>query len=97
MDISGVFILGIGINMTGLSPNIYTGSVTVRSDSGAAEEITVTLNVYSSPPVANPGGVYSATEGQSFLLNASNSSGVLVRYQWDINYTGISDSYEYDS
>jgi PKD repeat protein len=97
LDISGVFTLGIGINMVGLSPNNYTGIVNVRSASGAAEEITVTLNVYSNPPVANPGGVYSATEGQSILLNASNSNGGLVRYQWDINYDGISDSYEYDA
>lgn len=97
LDISGVINLGIGINMEGLSPNNYTGIVNVRSASGAAEEITVTLNVSSNPPVSNPGGVYSATEGQSILLNASNSNGGLVRYQWDVNYNGISDSYEYDT
>ncbi|MBI5665318.1 MAG: PKD domain-containing protein [Nitrospirae bacterium] len=97
LDATGVFNLGIGINMTGLSPNIYAGTVTVRSDSGAAEDIAVTLNVLSNPPIVNPGGAYSAIEGQSILLNASNSSGGLVRYQWDIDFDGISDSYEYDT
>ena len=97
VNISNVFNLGIGINLTGLSPNIYSGSVNITSDSGAAEEIGITLNVLSNPPIANPGGLYSGIEGQAIQLNASNSSGGLVQYEWDINYDFISDSYEYGS
>jgi len=97
LTISGVFNLGIGINMSGLSPGFYTGYVKIRSASGSAEVITITLEVQSNPPIANPGGVYSAIEGQTIMLNASNSSGGIVRYEWDINYNGISDSFEYDT
>jgi tripartite motif-containing protein 71 len=97
VNISNVFNLGIGINLTGLSPNIYTGSVNITSDSGAAEEIEVTLNVLSNPPIANPGGLYSGIEGQAIQLDASNSRGGLVQYEWDINYDFTSDSYEYGS
>jgi len=97
LTVSGVFNLGVGIDLSGLTPGHYAGTVNIGSDSGSAEIIAVSLDVQSNPPIANPGGIYSAVEGQSITLNASNSSGGIVRYEWDINYDGISDSYEYDT
>jgi PKD repeat protein len=43
---------------------------------------------------ANPGGTYSTVEGQAITLNATTSTGTIVKYEWDVNNDGI---YEYSS
>jgi PKD repeat protein len=43
---------------------------------------------------ANPGVSYTATEGQAITLNATTSTGTIVKYEWDVNNDGI---YEYSS
>jgi uncharacterized repeat protein (TIGR02543 family) len=64
---------------------------------------TPTLNVplggtgLNNPPISNPGGLYSGTEGQAITLNgngSTDSDGSIVRYEWDINNDG---AYEYSS
>ncbi len=51
----------------------------------------------NNPPVANPGGPYSAIEGQAITLDGSGSTdsdGTVDLYEWDINNDG---TYEYSS
>jgi PKD repeat protein len=43
---------------------------------------------------ANPGAPYTVTEGQAITLNATTSTGTIVKYEWDVNNDGI---YEYSS
>ncbi|MBI4681500.1 MAG: PKD domain-containing protein [Nitrospirae bacterium] len=95
--ISSTLTLSIGVDITGLTPGIHTGSISISSASGAAETVNVNLTLISNPPIAHTGGPYSGIEGQAILLDASNSRGGIVLYQWDINYDGVTDSYEYSS
>lgn len=97
IGISSTVTLDIGVDLTVLTPGTHTGSISISSASGATETVNVSLTLTSNPPFAHTGGSYSAFEGQSILLDASNSTGSLVLYQWDIDYDDVTDSYEYSS
>jgi PKD repeat protein len=97
IDISSVFNLSVDVNLAGLLPDTYEGSISIRAASGATEIVPVILTVLPDPPVAHPGGPYLGIEGQAIILDGSNSSGSLILYEWDINYDGVADSYEHSS
>jgi hypothetical protein len=44
--------------------------------------------LFTVTPVANPGGPYTVNEGSSITLNASGSTGSIVKYEWDLKYNG---------
>jgi PKD repeat protein len=86
--------LSIGIDLTGLQPGTFTGSVSISADFGAAETVSIELILSEVPLIANPNGPYSVTEGHTVVLDGSGSSGVVVLYEWDINDDG---TYDYSS
>ncbi len=87
-------IINVGINTEGLISGLHTGSISITTDTGAVEVVSVSLNLTDSILIANPGGIYTAYEGQSVLLDASNSSGAIDLFEWDIDNNS---SFEYDS
>jgi PKD repeat protein len=91
---SAFFDLDIGVDLNGLNAGTYLGSVSISAESGVTEQVYVELTVLSIPLIANTGGPYAGIEGQSIMLDGSNSSGVIVKYEWDIDNTL---PYEYDS
>jgi hypothetical protein len=44
--------------------------------------------LFTITPVANPGGPYIVNEGSSITLDASSSTGSIVKYEWDLKYNG---------
>jgi PKD repeat protein len=79
----------------------YYFAVTAYDTSGNesvySDEVSKIILSSTIPPVANPGGIYSNTEGQTIILNGSGSSdpdGTIARYEWDLNNDGI---YDYSS
>ncbi|RJQ18918.1 MAG: PKD domain-containing protein [Nitrospiraceae bacterium] len=70
---------------------------TSGNESGYSGEVSKTLPLPSSPPVADPGGPYTGIEGQALTFNGSASSdpdGIISLYEWDVNNDGI---YDYSS
>ncbi|MFA5056089.1 MAG: PKD domain-containing protein [Dehalococcoidia bacterium] len=63
----------------------YTVTLTVTDDDGGTGTDTVAINV-NVPPVANPGGPYTADEGSPITFNGSTSydpDGTIVSYELD--------------
>jgi len=62
---------------------------------------SVTVNASTPPPVADAGGPYSGTAGQSIPFNGSGSSGSITSYSWTFgdggSATGVSPSHTYGS
>ncbi len=87
------FSVDAGVNIDGMTAGTYYGSISIVIDTGATEVVNVTLTVQDIPLIANPGN-YSGPEGQAILLDASNSSGAVVLYEWDIGNNG---TYDYSS
>ncbi len=85
--------LDAGVNINGLAAGIYNGSISIVIDTGTTEVVNVSLTLQDVPLIANPGS-YSDYEGEAILLDASNSSGAIVLYEWDIGNNG---NYEYSS
>jgi RHS repeat-associated protein len=87
---------GDGINGTGLAPahtyssaGTYTVTVTVTDNRGAtatASASAVITSPSNQPPIANPGGPYSAVSGTPVQFNGTGSSdpdGTITQYQWN--------------
>lgn len=89
--------LETGIDLSGLLPGAYYGEVTVTAASGAREIVDVRLNVLPGGTAADPGGPYAGTEGQALLLDGSGSGGNPLLYEWDVDYDGLSASFEYST
>lgn len=70
------------------------GSVTVYQYDELGNRTSKTTTVTNNSPVANPGGPYSAVEGQAVSLDGSGSTGSIALYEWDINND---ETYEYSS
>ncbi len=90
----GTSTLSIGMDFDGLAAGSYSGTVSIVSDSGASEVISISLELSDVVLIANPGGTYYAVEGEPILLDASNSSGAITLYEWDIDSNG---TYEYST
>lgn len=87
---------GDGTNDAGVAPlhayassGTYTATLTV-TDNGGSSATTSTTAVITSPtnqpPVANPGGPYSAVSGTPIQFNGASSSdpdGTITSYQWE--------------
>jgi PKD repeat protein len=81
--------------------NIFGSSFEITSNDPDESPLEVTLKgrgvIINEPPVADPNGPYTGTEGQPVVLDGSGSSdidGSIVRYEWDVDNNGI---YDYSS
>jgi PKD repeat protein len=88
---SAVSALNVGVNLNGLLAGTYTGNVSINAESGATEILEVELEVTDVPLIANPNGPYAGTEAETIIFDASNSNGVIVLYEWDIDNDGTFD------
>jgi RHS repeat-associated protein len=86
---------GDGTNGAGIAPahtyssaGTYTATVTVTDNRGAAATASANAVITSpsnQPPIANPGGPYSAVSGTPVQFNGTSSSdpdGTITQYQW---------------
>ena len=92
---------GDGTTATGPTPTktystagTFTVALTVTDNSGATNTANTTATITSTPvnqpPVARPGGPYSATVGTALTLNGSASSdpdGSIASYEWRMGDT----------
>lgn len=94
LAISGNCIIQVEFSPT--SEGVKNANLSISSN----DPITPTLNVplvgtgTNDPPVAVPGGPYSALEGQSITLDGSGSydnDGNIDYYEWDIDNNGVFD------
>lgn len=99
---------GDGTTGTGVSPSHtytisgdFTLALTVTDTSGATNMTTVGIQVFPSP-VANPGGPYSGTVGQSITFSGAGSSappGDTLGYAWNFGDggtgSGVAPSHAY--
>jgi len=74
----------------------YTVTLQITDDDGAMDTDTATVTISNATPTANPGGPYSGVQGQSLLIDGSQSfdpDGSLVSYEWDCDASnGVSYS-----
>lgn len=102
---------------SGLNPShVYTQqgtyqvTLTVVDNGGAQSSATTTATINppppptNQPPVANPGGPYSGTVGNTISFNGGNSSdpdGTITRYDWNFGDgaigSGVTSTHAYSS
>ena len=91
--VSGTTSFSMGVNRSGLAAGSYSGTVSVRAESGDTAIVNVELTV---PPafIADAGTGYQGMQGLPVWLDGSHSTGCIVKYEWDIGNDG---TYEYSS
>lgn len=71
----------------------YTITLTITDSNGLTDTTTAPL-IANDPPLADPGGPYTANEGDSVALNAAGSSdpdGTLTAFAWELDGNGQFD------
>jgi PKD repeat protein len=79
------------------TPGVYEVTLLVENDQGVTDIDTCTVTVVSNDqdPVADAGGPYFASEGESILFDASGSFGQFgtpLEYRWDFENDSIWDT-----
>ncbi len=92
--VSGTSTLSVSVDYSGMAAGSYYGTIDIISDTGSVEVVDVSLTLTDVLLIANPGGTYNGIEGQAIILDASNSSGAIDTYEWDIDSNG---TYDYSS
>jgi PKD repeat protein len=78
--------------------DVYTVALTVTDDFGNTDTATTEITITEPaplPPVADAGGPYDGTEGDTITLDGSGSSdpdGSIVRYDWSIGGDTLEDA-----
>ena len=84
---TGPFAVGV----SGLTAaRTYTFRAYATNALGTGYSATATFDTLNTPPTANAGGPYTATEGSSLTLSGSgtDANGDALTYSWDVNGDG---------
>ncbi len=93
---SGIEVLSVEFDATGLSPGAKTATLTFTTDEGSSvgtlgAQFQVTLTVIVDPAAtADIGGPYTGDEGTLIALSGAASTGAVL-YEWDLDNDGQYD------